>query len=62
MTMNTFEQDYIIDSLGAEDWQHVLTEFSDFSIAEIWLKLEGMFPAEDNNTKLAKMIYTEMHK
>jgi len=58
---NTFEQDYIMDLLGVENWQHVLDKFSGSSLPEIWLKLCAIFPTAEN-TNLARMIYAEVNR
>ena len=47
-TMNTQEQDWVIDHVGAEDWNQVFTEFGGLTAEEVERKLNAMFPTEDN--------------
>jgi hypothetical protein len=55
--MNTQDQDYIIDNVGAETWQQILDVFGGMSLEGITSELAGMFPAEDAEDNLAQMIF-----
>lgn len=57
--MNTQNQDYIIDHVGAENWEAVLEAFEGGSLEEIKATLDDMFPSDDNS-KLAQMIFDEV--
>jgi len=57
---NTIKQDYIIDQLGAEDWQMVIDAYGHFiNPDQIRKELDRLFPTEDNE-ELSKMIYEEL--
>ena len=57
--MNTHEQDYIIDHVGAENWDAVIEAFEGGTLAEIKSTLDDMFPSDDNS-ELAEKIYNEL--
>ena len=46
--MNTQEQDFVIDHVGAENWEQVVTEFGGMTAEEIERKLDEMFTIDDN--------------
>ena len=56
MKRNTAEQDHIIDHVGAENWEQVVSEFAGKSQDAVKRDLDGMFPTEDN-ADLAERIH-----
>jgi len=54
------KQDYIIDSVGAENWQQVVSEFAGKTLQQVKDALNLMFTS-DNNDDLAKNIYDEVN-
>ena len=55
--MSTTEQDYIIDQVGGENWEQVVSTFGGLTLEGITSELAGMFPAEDAEDNLAQMIF-----
>ena len=53
-------QDEIIDSMGAENMEQVVQEFSGKTLAEITNELNEMY-TQDDNTELATAIYAELN-
>lgn len=56
--MNTkFNQDEIIDRMGAENIEQVANEFSGKTVDEIAAELNEMYSQDDDNAELAAAIY-----
>ena len=55
--MNSQQQQYIVDHIGAENWEQVEAEFSGKSVDEITEIVDGMF--REDNTELIDAICAE---
>ena len=58
--MNTMEQDYIIGQVGAENWTQVVEAFLGVALSDVTTELNRMFPAEEGNDELARLIFIQM--
>jgi hypothetical protein len=56
-----FNQDEIIDRMGADNINQVASEFAGKSVDEIEAELNKMYAQDDDNGELASAIYGEIN-